>query len=48
MEPWGYRPSDLFYCKENEPIGVNRVIDQYLEDDHRHIWHLHLDLIAAL
>jgi hypothetical protein len=48
MEPWGYRASDLFYRRADEPIGVNLVIDQYLEDEHLHIWHLHPDLIVAL
>ncbi|PNB03539.1 hypothetical protein C1Y01_30575, partial [Pseudomonas sp. FW306-02-H05-BA] len=46
--PWGYRASDLFYRRADEPIGVNLVIDQYLEDEHLHIWHLHPDLIVAL
>jgi len=48
MEPWGYRASDLFYHGPNYPIGINLVIDQYLEDEHLHIWHLHPDLTLAL
>lgn len=48
MEPWGYRASDLFYRWSDQPIGINLVIDQYLEDEHLHVWHLHPDLAVAL
>lgn len=48
MEPWGYRASDLFYGRSTQPIGSNLVIDQDLEDEHLHIWHLHPDLVVAL
>lgn len=48
MEPWGYRASDLFYYGSDQLIGINLVIDQYLEDEHLHVWHLHPDLIVAL
>jgi hypothetical protein len=47
METWGYRAADLFFCSDQQ-IGINLVIDQYLEDENLHIWHLHPDLLVAL
>jgi hypothetical protein len=47
VERWGYRAADIFRSW-TEPLGINLVIDQHLEEEHRHIWHLHPDLIVAL
>lgn len=47
VERWGYRATDIFRSWE-DPLGINLVIDQHIEEKHRHIWHLHPDLIVAL
>lgn len=47
VEDWGYAPSDVFRNWKKE-LGINLVIDQLLEHEHRNIWHLHPDLIVAL
>lgn len=47
VEKSGYRAVDIFRSW-TEPLGINLVIDQHLEEEHRHIWHLHPDLIVAL
>lgn len=47
VESWGYRAADIFRSR-TEPLGINLVIHQYLEEEGRHIWHLHPDLIVAL
>jgi len=47
MEPWGYRASDLFYHGSDQPIGINLVTDQFLKEEHLHVWHLHPDLVVA-
>jgi hypothetical protein len=48
VEQWGYRSVDVFCAWAEEPLGVNLVIGQHLEELSREIWHLHPDLIVAL
>ena len=48
VEQWGYRSADVFRGWGKEPLGINLVIDQYLEEPTREVWHLHPDLIVAL
>src|SRR5688500_11471973 len=32
MESWGYRPADVFYGRKQQPIGINLVIEQHVEE----------------
>jgi hypothetical protein len=48
VESTGYHPADLFIGRSDEVIGVNLVIDQFLEQERRHVWHLHPDIVVAL
>lgn len=47
VEQWGYSAADLLQ-NGKVTLGINLVIDQHLEQEHRFIWHLHPDLIVAL
>jgi hypothetical protein len=47
VERWGYQAADIFRSW-TEPLGINLVVDQHLEEEHRRIWHVHPDLIVAL
>jgi len=46
-ETFGYSTADAFR-DYSEPLGINLVIDQYIEQEGRTIWHVHTDLIVAL
>lgn len=48
MESWGYHCADIFRGWTEEPLGINLVIAQSLEDTGREVWHLHPDLVVAL
>lgn len=48
VEQWGYRSADVFRSWGKEPLGINLVIDQYLEEPSRKVWHPHPDLVVAL
>ena len=48
VEQWGYDSADVFRTWREKPLGINLVIDQYLEEPSREVWHLHPDLIVAL
>lgn len=49
VERTGYQPADLFIDgRFDDPLGVNLVIDQHLEQERRHVWHLHPDVAVAL
>lgn len=47
VEHWGYSAADIFHAYD-EPIGINLVIEQHLEQDDCFFWHLHPDLVVAL
>ncbi|WP_326522933.1 hypothetical protein [Sphingomonas sp.] len=47
VERWGYSSVDIFRSGR-QPIGINLVIDQHVEEESRSIWHLHPDLVVAL
>lgn len=47
VESWGYKSADIFRNWKT-PLGINLVIDQFVEEDRRVIWHLHPDLVVAL
>ncbi len=47
-EKWGYRAVDVFRTWKEEPLGINLVIVQMLEEVSQEIWHLHPDLVLAL
>ncbi|MER9977401.1 hypothetical protein [Mesorhizobium sp. M0085] len=48
METWGYRPADVFRGGRQQPLGLNLVIEQHVEELNRSVWHLHPDLVVAL
>lgn len=47
VETWGYKCADIFR-DWNTPLGINLVIDQFVEEAGLLIWHLHPDLVVAL
>lgn len=47
VEHWGYCAADVFRAG-SQPIGINLVIEQHLEQDDCTMWHLHPDLLVAL
>lgn len=47
VEAWGYKCADIFR-DWTTPLGINLVIDQFVEEARRVIWHLHPDLVVAL
>lgn len=47
LERWGYSAADIFHSG-SAALGINLVIDQHIEEEGRHVWHLHPDLIVAL
>ena len=47
VETWGYKCVDVFRDWKT-PLGINLVIDQYIEEAGLLIWHLHPDLVVAL
>lgn len=47
VETWGYRCADIFR-HWHTPLGINLVIDQFVEEAGLMIWHLHPDLVVAL
>lgn len=47
VEAWGYRCVDVFHDWKS-PLGINLVIDQFVEGARLLIWHLHPDLVVAL
>jgi hypothetical protein len=47
VEAWGYNCVDIFRDWKT-PLGINLVIDQFVEETGRVIWHLHPDLVVAL
>ncbi len=47
VETWGYKCADIFRDWKT-PLGINLVIDQFVEDAGLLIWHLHPDLVVAL
>lgn len=47
VEAWGYKCVDIFRAWKT-PLGVNLVIDQFVEEAGYLIWHLHPDLVVAL
>ncbi len=47
VETWGYKCVDVFRAWKT-PLGVNLVIDQFVEEAGLSIWHLHPDLVVAL
>lgn len=47
VEAWGYECVDIFRDYKS-PIGINLVIDQFVEEARQEIWHLHPDLVVAL
>lgn len=47
LEAWGYNCVDIFRDWKT-PLGINLVIDQFVEEAGRVIWHLHPDLVVAL
>lgn len=47
VEAWGYKSADIFRDWQT-PLGINLVIDQFVEETRSVIWHLHPDLIVAL
>jgi hypothetical protein len=48
VESQGYRSADTFVSYKDGSLGINLVIDQFLEGEHQHVWHLHPDIIVAL
>lgn len=48
VEQWGYCAADLFRTWSDGPLGIYLVIEQHLESESRHIWHLHPDMLIAL
>jgi hypothetical protein len=45
----GYHAADTYRVHNAEhPVGVRLVIDQYVEEQNLHVWHLHPDLVVAL
>ena len=45
----GYHAADTYRVHNAEhPVGVRLVIDQFLEEQGQHVWHLHPDLVVAL
>lgn len=48
MESWGYRPADVFRGGKQQPLGINLVIEQHIEELNHSVWHLHPDLVVAL
>ena len=45
----GYHAADTYRAFDApHPLGVRLVIDQFLEEQRLHVWHLHPDLIVAL
>lgn len=47
VEAWGYKCSDIFRDWQT-PLGINLVVDQFVEEARQIIWHLHPDLVVAL
>lgn len=47
VEHWGYSAADVLRCG-TQPIGINLVIEQHIEQEDCTIWHIHPDLVAAL
>jgi len=47
METWGYYAADVFHVGSTL-IGINLVIDHYVEEEDYSIWNLHPDLVVAL
>ncbi|TNE62311.1 MAG: hypothetical protein EP341_00275 [Sphingomonadales bacterium] len=47
VEAWGYKCADIFRDWKT-PLGINLVIDQFVEEAELLIWHLHPDLVVAL
>lgn len=47
VEAWGYSAADIFRDWKT-PLGINLVVDQFLEGESEHVWHLHPDLVVAL
>ena len=47
VEEWGYKCADVFRDWKT-PLGINLVIDQFVEEAGLFIWHLHPDLVVAL
>lgn len=47
VETWGYKCVDVFRDRK-APLGINLVIDQFIEEAGLLIWHLHPDLVVAL
>lgn len=47
VEAWGYKSADIFRDWQSS-LGINLVIDQFVEETGLAIWHLHPDLIVAL
>ena len=45
----GYHAADTYRAHNAEhPVGGRLVIDQFLEEQGQHVWHLHPDLVVAL
>ena len=45
----GYHAADTYRVHNAEhPVGVRLVVDQFLEEQDQHVWHLHPDLVVAL
>lgn len=47
VETWGYSAADIFRDWK-KPLGIKLVVDQLLEGESEHVWHLHPDLVVAL
>lgn len=47
VETWGYKCADIFRDWKT-PLGINLVIDQFVEEAGLLFWHLHPDLVVAL
>ena len=45
VETWGYKCVDIFHDWKT-PLGINLVIDQFIEEAGLLIWHLHPDLVV--
>lgn len=43
-----YRASDVLEGRNRPALGTYLVLDQWLEDQHKHIWDLHPDVVIAL
>lgn len=47
VEEWGYKCADILRDWKT-PLGINLVVDQFVEETQKVIWHLHPDLVVAL